>query len=169
MKGELRNKLFLIIVSAFCFIFPFTLFFDVIRYSYKAKGSDGLVHTIVDYYNLVNVHDLSKYVFAFCMIIFIASLIVSIIALIDLLKKKYFTLYFRIIFSVFVVLLALITHYLSYYLMVALFMFIASHMFLIYYDIKTNKHKLSNSLIYAITYLSFLVFAIISFAFVPMY
>jgi hypothetical protein len=166
MRENLRNKIFLIIVSVFTAIFPFTLFFDVLKRKVVKDSIDG-PKKVIEYYNLVSIKGLSNFVFAFCMIIFILSLVVAVIGFIDMAKKKYFTLYYRIIFSTLVVSLSLIVFFLSYYLMVVLFMLIASHMFLVYYDIRTNKRKLSNALIYACTYTAFLIFMIVGFACCP--
>ena len=160
MRETLRNRVFLIIVSAFAFIFPFTLFFDVFTRRITKLSEDG-PKKVTELYNLVSLHDLSDFIFAFSMIIFILSLIVAILGIIEIVRGKYFSLLYRISFSVFVVTLALIVNFLGFYLMAALFMFIASHMFLVFYDIKTNKRKLSNSLIYAFTYTAFLIFMMV--------
>ena len=165
-KTTLRNRIFLIIVSAFSFIFPFTLFFDVFTRKITKDTVDG-PKRFTEIYNLVSIKDLSNFTFSFVMIIFILSLIVAILGVIEIIRGKYYTLLFRIAFSIFVVSLSLIIKFLGYYLMVALFMFIASQMFLVYYDMKTNKRKLSNSLIYAFTYLAFIIFMVVGFICVP--
>ena len=165
-KETLRNRIFLIIVTVFSFIFPFTMFFDIFTRRITKATLDG-PKRITEIYNLVGLYDLSEFTFSFAMTIFILSLIVAIIGIVELVRGKYYTLLYRIVFSVLVVSLGLIVTFLGYYLMVALFMLIASHMCLVYYDMKTNKRKLSNSLIYGFTYLSFLIFMMIGIALTP--
>lgn len=165
-KTTLRNRIFLIIVTAFFFIFPFTMFFDIFTRKITRQTLDG-PKRFTEIYNLVSLKDLSNFTFSFAMIIFILSLVVAILGVIEIIRGKYYTLLYRISFSVFVVSLSLIIKFLGYYLMVALFMSIASHMFLVYYDMKTNKRMLSNSLIYAFTYLAFIIFMVVGFICVP--
>ena len=166
MKNELRDKIFCIILTIFSVVYPLTLFFDVYEYKHNVVDGDKVVK-VVEKYNLINVMNVSKFSFVTSLIFIVLSLSVAILALLEIKKNKFYSLYFRIIFSILTVITAAFSTLVSFYLVSMLFMIIASHMFLIYYDMKKNKRKLSNSLIYAITYLMFLFMLIISFGNMP--
>lgn len=166
MKKELRDKLFCIILITFTTIYPFTLFFKVYEHKYNAINGETVVK-VVDKYNLVTVNSISTFMFISSIIFIVLSLSLAILSFVEIKKNNYYSLYFRIIFSIYVVISATFSTFASFYLLSMLFMIIACHMFLIYYDMKKNKRKLSNSLIYGITYLMFLFVLLISFANIP--
>lgn len=166
MKKELRDKLFCIILIIFTTIYPFTLFFKVYEHKYNVISGESVVK-VVDKYNLISINNISKFMFASSIIFIVLSLSIAILSFLEIKKNNYYSLYYRIVFSAYVVISATFSTFAGLYLLSMLFMIIACHMFLIYYDIKKNKRKLSNSLIYGITYLLFLFVLLISFANIP--
>lgn len=166
MKKDLRDKVFSIILLIFSIIYPLMLFFDV--YEYKHKEIDGdTITKVVDRYNLINIKDISTFMLVFSLVFIVLSLTVAVFTILEIRKNNYYSLKYRIIFSIYTVVSATFGFYASFFILSMLFMIIAAHMFLIYYDIKRNKRKLSNALIYAITYVMFMVMMIISFGALP--
>lgn len=166
MKKELRDKVFCIIMAIILFVYPLTLLFDVYEHKHSVVV-DGVIKRVVDKYNLINVNNVSNFALVTSVIFIVLSLSVAILSIVEIKKNNYYSLIYRITFSSLTVISASFTIFVSFYLVSMIFMIVAAHMFLIYYDIKKNKRKLSNSLIYGITYFTFLFMMIISFGFMP--
>lgn len=163
----MREKVFYIIMAIFSFLIPPTLFFDVYEYRYIKNSGEANVR-VVDKYNLVNIKDVSNFPLIISIIFMVLSLTLAIMLIIDLIKGKYYRLHIKLLNCATTVSFIGLVLYFGIYLGILCFIIICFNLFILSFDLKLNKNKKTNLIIYIPTYLLFLVMMVLAIGFQPM-
>lgn len=155
-----REKIFYVIMILFYMIFPFLLFLDV----YEKKVLKDGVKAVVKY-NLINIKDVSIYPFVMSILFIVISLVFAVFLIIDLYKNTFYRVHIKILSGMSLLAFSGLIYYFSLFIGSMFFMIICCNLFMLSFDIKLNKKKKLNLLIYIPTYILFLIMLIISFGF----
>ena len=163
-----REKVFYVVMIIFYALFPFTLFFNVYEYRRTAKAIDGSVAKIVDKYNLINIKEVSNFAFSISILFIIISLALAIIMAFDLYEKKFYKTEVKVLSGLTCVVFSGLVFFFSVYLGSLFFMLVCCNLFMLSFDVKLNKNKKNNLIIYIPTYLLFIFMLFLALVFHPM-
>lgn len=157
-----REKVFYIVMIIFFALAPFCLFFNVFDERKKLKTIDGTVETVITKYNIVNIKDISTFSLIISILFIILSLTFAVFLIIDLYKNNYYRTRIKVLSGVNLVIFSGLLYYFSIALGTAFFMIVCCNLFMLSFDLKLNKNRKKNLLIYVPTYILFLLMIIIS-------